>query len=311
MGRLTRVTRAGVLGWVLACSAGGATMAAQQGALASAARASSKFNGFVWTIERDGQTGWLMGSLHPLTPDAYPLPPSMEAAFQSAQVLVQEADPDELKTPESAAELMRRAFYPAGDTLEAHVSAATYRTIVDRATKVGLPLEMLPRMRPWMVAVTLAAVEMQRSGFDPALGLDKHFRDRALGLGMPVQLLEKALDQISMLESLGPTLQDALVVETLEGASTEALQARALMAAWKAGDPNAIERILVDGMKDAPEVHRVLFVERNNRWVPKIEACLVKARCLVVVGAGHLVGQDGLIELLRRRGYRVEQAVSR
>lgn len=308
MRRLTSMMRAGVWGWVLACSVGGATLAAQQGTLASAARPAAK--GFVWTVERDGQAGWLMGSLHLLTPDAYPLPPSMEAAFQSAQVLVEEADPDELKAPEAAAELMRRALYPSGETLEAHVSAATYRTIIDRATRSGLPVQMVQQMRPWMVAVTLAAVEMQQSGFDPGLGIDKHFRDRAVVLGMPVQLLEKALEQVAMLESLGPTLQDALVVETLQGASTEATQAHALMASWKAGDAKGIERILVDGMKDAPEVHRVLFVERNTRWVPKIEACLVKARCLVVVGAGHLVGQDGLIEMLRRRGYRVEQKLS-
>ncbi len=305
MKELTRVARAGVLGWVLACIVGSATLAAQQGTLASAAPTAS--NGFVWSIGRDNQRGWLVGSLHLLTPDAYPLPPAMESAFQSAQVLVEEADPDELKTPEGAAELLRRALYPSGQTLEGHVSAETYRTIVERATQAGLPLPMVQQMRPWMVAVTLAAVDMQRSGFDPSLGLDKHFRDRAFGLGMPVQLLEKALEQISMLESLGPTLQDALVRETLEGASTEAQQARALMAAWKAGDAASIERILVDGMKDAPEVHRVLFVERNTRWVPKIEACLAKARCLVVVGAGHLVGKDGLVEMFRRRGFRVEQ----
>lgn len=305
MKRLTRVTLVGVLGWVLTCSVGGTTLVAQQGTLASAARPAS--HGFIWSLERDGQKGWLLGSLHLLTPDAYPLPSSMESALQSAQVLVEEADPDELKAPEAAAELLRRALYPSGQTLEAHVSAATYRTIIDRATAAGLPVQMVQQMRPWMVAVTLAAVEMQRSGFDPALGIDKHFRDRASVLGMPVQMLETALEQISMLESLGPTLQDALVLETLEGASTEALQAHALMRAWKAGDAAGIERILVDGMKDAPEVHRVLFVERNNRWVPKIEACLVKARCLIVVGAGHLVGRDGLVEMFRRRGYRVEQ----
>ena len=293
---------------VLAVGSWGLAVQAQAPArttTASVARPASQ--GFIWSVERDGQTGWLLGSLHLVTPDAYPLPASMESALQAAQVLMEEADPDELKAPEAAAELLRRAFYPSGQTLEAHVSSATYRTIIDRATKAGLPVQMVQQMRPWMVAVTLATVEMQRSGFDPALGIDKHFRDRASVLGMPVQMLETALEQISMLESLGPTLQDALVLETLEGASTEALQARALMGAWKAGDASGIERILVDGMKDAPEVHRVLFVERNTRWVPKIEACLVKARCLVVVGAGHLVGQDGLVEMLRRRGYRVVQ----
>jgi len=158
-----------------------------------------------------------------------------------------------------------------------------------------------------MVAVTLAALEMQKSGFDPALGLDRHFRDRARTASKPVRTVETAMEQIGMLESLGPALQDALVVEALRGASSEVNQARALFTAWKAGDGPSLEKILVEGTKTSPEIYKVLFVERNRRWVPKIEACLDGARCMIVVGAGHLVGADGLISLLRARGYTVEQ----
>jgi uncharacterized protein len=277
----------------------------QPASLASAVRPASK--GFVWTIERQGQSGWLVGSLHLLTPDAYPLPPFLERAFLSAQVLVEEADPDELKAPGVAADLVRRAFYPAGQSLEQQVSAETYRTIIERAAKAGLPAETVQRMRPWMLAITLAAVEMQSAGFDPALGLDRHFRDRAIALGTPVQTLEAALDQISMLESLGGGLQESLVVETLRGTDAEIAQIRTLMAAWKSGDAASLEKILLDGTKEAPAIYQALFVDRNKRWVPKIEACLAKARCMVVVGAGHMVGADGLIDLLTKRGYQVSQ----
>ena len=277
----------------------------QQASLASAVRPATK--GFVWTIERQGQTGWLVGSLHLMTPDAYPLPPFLESAFLAAQVLVEEADPDELKTPEGAAELVRRAFYPPGQSLEKHLSADTYRTILERAAKVGLPAEAVQRMRPWMIAITLAAVEMQSAGFDPALGLDRHFRDRAIAMGKPVETLEASLEQVSMLESLGAQLQESLVVETLQGTETEISQIRTLMAAWKRGDAPTLEKILLDGTKEAPAIYQALFVDRNKRWVPKIEACLAKARCMVVVGAGHMVGADGLIDLLTKRGYRVSQ----
>jgi uncharacterized protein YbaP (TraB family) len=115
------------------------------------------------------------------------------------------------------------------------------------------------------------------------------------------------MEQIGMLESLGPALQDALVVEALRGASSEVNQAQALFAAWKAGDGPSLEKFLVEETKASPEVYKVLFVERNRRWIPKIEACLDGARCMIVVGAGHLVGADGLIALLRGRGYSVEQ----
>jgi hypothetical protein len=263
--------------------------------------------GFVWTIERGETRGWLMGSVHMLTAEAYPLPPAMERAFADAQVLVEEADPEELRTPAAATELARRAFLPAGQTLEGTVSGETFRTISERAAKLGLPAQAVARMRPWMAAVTLAALEIQQGGFDPALGVDKHFRDKAAASGKPVQNLETAMEQVAMLEALGPSLQDALVRETLGQSQTALTETRALTAAWQAGDAARLEALLVDGMKDSPEIYKALLLDRNARWVPKIEACLATGRCLVVVGAAHLVGGGGLIDVLRQRGYRVEQ----
>lgn len=284
---------------------GGATALRAQGGAVPVPAASSK--GFIWTIQKAGRTGWLVGSLHLLPPDAYPLPASMEAAFKAAEVLVEEADPDELSAPATAAEVVKRAFYPPGQTLEGHVSAATFRTLSDRAAQAGVPAQVLQQMRPWMVAVTLAGLEMQKSGFDPALGLDRHFRERARQTSKPLRTVETALEQIGMLESLGPALQDALVVETLRGASSEIDQARALFTAWRNGDASTMEKILVEGTRASPDIYKVLFVERNRRWMPTIEACLDASRCMIVVGAGHLVGADGLIALLRARGYTVEQ----
>ena len=283
----------------------GAVPVSAQARGAGAARPDGR--GLIWTVERDGKTSWLVGSLHLLPPEAYPLPAAVEAAFQSAETLIEEADPDELKTPEAAGELLKRAFFPPGQTLQASVAASTFKVIVERTAKAGLPIDAVQRMRPWMVAVTLAALEMQSAGFDPALGIDRHFRDRAVAMKKPVQTLEAALDQIAMLESLGPALQDALVLESLQGASTEVSQVRTRMAAWLAGDASVIERLLVDTARDSPAIHQALFVDRNKRWVPKIEACLAVGGCMVVVGAGHLVGTDGLVDLLSRRGYRLIQ----
>lgn len=295
------------LAWLALAWAIGASPALAQlgGSLASAVRPATR--GFVWTIERDGQSGWLVGSLHMMTPDAYPLPPYLESAFMSAEVVIEEADPDELKTPEAAADIMRRAFYPEGDSLQKHVSADTYRVVAERAARVGMPAQVVQRMRPWMLAVSLATVEMQSAGFDPVLGLDRHFRDRALGLGKPVRTLEAALEQIAMLEGLGGAMQEALVLESLRGTATEITQIRQLMAAWKAGDAATLEQVLVNGTRESPQIYQALFVDRNKRWVPKIEDCLARSRCMIVVGAGHMVGTDGLLDLLTRRGYRVTQ----
>jgi uncharacterized protein YbaP (TraB family) len=231
----------------------------------------------------------------------------MDQAFASADVLVEEADPAELQKPAAAMQLMARAMNPPGVTLQSQVSKTTYDAIAARAARAGVPVERLQAFKPWMVALTLVGLEMQKGGFDPALGLDRHFLDRAPSAGKSVRTLETALEQIDVLERLSPQLQDALVSATLDGAETELTQIRRIAAAWKAGEPAPIEQLLLSEMKATPEVYETLLLARNRRWVPQIEDCLATHRCFVVVGAAHLVGTDGLVALLRARGFTVEQ----
>ena len=264
--------------------------------------------GLIWTVERDGRIGWLVGSLHLLTADAYPLPPALDAAFARADVLVEEANPEELKTPAVAMQLLAKAMYPPGTTLQSQVSKDTFEKIARRAERVGLPIERLQGFKPWMVALTLVGLELQRGGFDPALGLDQHFLNRAPAAGKTVRTLETALEQIDFLESLSPQLQDGLVAATLDSAETELAQVQMIAAAWKSGDPAPIERLLLTDMKGADaKVYDTLLVGRNRRWMPKLEECFAEKRCFVVVGAAHLVGPDGLVAMFRSRGYTVTQ----
>jgi uncharacterized protein YbaP (TraB family) len=281
---------------------GGVRLHAQQGPAPAAGS-----QGLFWTVEKDGRTSWLVGSLHLLTADAYPLPASMLAAFAQADTLVEEADPDELTSPDVASQLMAKAFYPPGRSLQTELSAGAYRRVVDKASKAGLPAVALDRMKPWMIAITLAALELQRGGFDPALGIDKHFLDRARTAGKRTRTFEAALDQIGFLEALSPQMQEALVGETLDGTETELSQMRRIAAAWKAGDAAVVEQLLVDTMKDSPGIYQALVVDRNRRWMPALTGCFATARCFVVVGAAHLVGPDGLVAMLTAQGYRVRQ----
>ena len=264
--------------------------------------------GLIWAVERDGRIGWLVGSLHLLTADAYPLPPALDAAFARSEVLVEEANPEELKSPAAAMQLLAKAMYPPGTTLQSQVSKDTFEKIAKRAEKAGLPIERLQQFKPWMVALTLVGLELQRGGFDASLGLDQHFLNRAPAAGKTVRTLESAMEQIDFLESLSPQLQDGLVAATLDGAETELAQVQKIAAAWKAGDPAPIERLLLSDLQgfDA-KVYDTLLVTRNQRWLPKLEECFAVQRCFVVVGAAHLVGPDGLVTMLRARGYSVTQ----
>ena len=249
-----------------------------------------------------------MGSLHLLTADAYPLPPALDTAFAAADVLVEEANPEELKTPAAAMQLVAKAMYPPGTTLQSQVSKETFDKIAKRAEKIGLPIDRLQAFKPWMVALTLVGLELQKGGFDPGLGLDQHFLNRAPGAGKQVRTLETAMQQIDFLESLSPQLQEGLVAASLEGADTELAQVQRIAAAWKAGDTAPIERLLLTDMKNVDAaVYETLLVGRNRRWVPQIEDCLSQKRCFVVVGAAHLVGPDSVVALLKAKGYTVTQ----
>jgi uncharacterized protein len=264
--------------------------------------------GLIWSVERNGRTSWLVGSLHLLTADAYPLPAALDAAFARANVLVEEADPEELKSPAAAMQLLAKAMYPEGTTLQSQVSKETFEKIRQRAAKVGVPVERLQSFKPWMVALTIVGLELQRGGFDPSLGLDQHFLGRAPAAGKTVRTLESALDQINFLESLSPQLQEGLVSASLDGAETELSQMQRIAAAWKAGDTAPIERLLLSDMQGLdPKVYDTLLVGRNRRWMPALEECFATQRCFVVVGAAHLVGPDGLVSMLRAKGYTVNQ----
>jgi len=158
-----------------------------------------------------------------------------------------------------------------------------------------------------MAATTLQAMELQRGGFDPALGLDAHFQERARQRGTRFETLETALEQIQMLESLGDEFEDALITQTLEDARTAVEDTSRLAAAWKSGDAATVERLVLDSMRATPAVYTTLIRDRNRAWLPRIRACVDSRRCFIVVGAGHLIGADGVVRALQQAGYTVTQ----
>jgi uncharacterized protein YbaP (TraB family) len=263
--------------------------------------------GLIWKVEREGRIGWLVGSLHLLTADFYPLPAAMGEAFASADTLVEEIDLDEAANPAFAATVLAKAFYPAGMTLSTQLTPDTYKLLTAWLAKTGLGIDTFQPMKPWMVALTLQTLALQRAGFDPAFGIDKHYDEAATKAGKQFLALETAAEQIALLDGLSPRTQDLMLRETVESTDAELTEVKAIMSAWRSGDASAVERLALTSLKDAPEIYQLLLADRNHRWMPKIEGCLEKRRCFVVVGAAHLVGPDGLVTLLRQRGYKVEQ----
>jgi uncharacterized protein YbaP (TraB family) len=274
---------------------------------APAAGAQRADRGLFWQFEREGRTGWLVGSLHLLTRDFYPLPAAMTDAFTLADVLVEEIDMAEASSPAFAATILSKAMYPTGTTLASQISPETYKALSAWVGTVGIPMSAMEQLKPWMVSLTLQTIALQKMGLDPEFGIDKHFSDAAGKAGKPLLALETAAEQIDFLDRLSPRTQDLMLRESMESIEKELAEIKALVNAWRTGNVSAVERVALESLKDAPEVYQSLLADRNRRWMPAIEKCVQTRRCFIVVGAAHLVGPDGLVALLKRQGYRVEQ----
>jgi uncharacterized protein len=263
---------------------------------------------FAWKVTGKGGVVYLVGSVHLLSQDFYPLNPALDAAYKDADLLVEEVDLAEMLNPTAQFGLLQRAMLPSSTPLEKVISPATYALVSKRAGDLGVPVEPFKMLKPWMVALMLVQAEWQKAGFDPELGLDKHFYDQAKTDGKATQGLETVDYQISRLDDMPMDQQERLLSESLKDADAERANMSKLVEAWRAGDGAGVERIVLSELKAEPALYQRLLVERNRNWMPKIEALFSRPKhALVIVGAAHLVGPDGLLAMLKAKGYTVEQ----
>lgn len=264
---------------------------------------------FMWKVEGPGGgVAYMLGSLHVLTPEWYPLNATINKAFGESKVLVEEIDIAEASDPAQMMSALAKAMLSDGRTLDKIVAPDVYAETKKRAEKAGIPMLVVDRMKPWLVAITLMAPTLQAAGFKPELGVDRHFYDRAVSSNMKRQALETLQYQLDRFDELSLPLQEALLKSTLTDLDTEVGNVKEMAQAWAFGNVGAIEKLTLASLKEAPELYKRLLVERNNNWMPQVEGCIKeKAGCFIVVGAAHLVGPDGLPNLLEKKGYKVTQ----
>ena len=263
----------------------------------------------MWKVEGpDGSSAYLLGSLHVLAAEFYPLSAAINKAFAESKTLVEEIDIEETSDPTVMMAALSKAMLTDGRTLDQVVAPDVYAEVKKRAEKSGLPMAAIQRMKPWLVAISLMAPTLQAAGFKAELGIDRHFFDRAKDSGMKRQALETMVYQLDRFDSLSPSLQEALLKTTMEDLDREVDGVKELAEAWMFGNVAAMEKMMLTMRKDAPELYQLLLVERNQNWIPHVEKCLTdKAGCFIVVGAAHLVGADGLPTLLAKKGLKVTQ----
>lgn len=263
---------------------------------------------FLWSIKTDKATIYLLGSLHLLKADSYPLDMNIEAAYKECQRIVFEADIDGAKDPEFQSELLALGFYTEGETLQQNISEETYSLLEKRATAIGITMAQLNPLKPWLCASAISELEFMKMGFNPQYGVDVYFFDKAKKDGKKTLFLETLDFQMKLFAELTSKEGDALLRQTLKDLEVIETMLPDIVGAWENGDAARLGSIMTMSFEDLPEIYDRFVAQRNKAWVNTIEHLVAEGGIsLVVVGAGHLVGPDNLLQLLRKRGYTMEQ----
>jgi uncharacterized protein YbaP (TraB family) len=264
---------------------------------------------FLWKVQSEASTVYILGSIHFLKKEDYPLGQRIERSFEQSDFLVVEAniqDPAKMNLQS----IMEKAFYPPEEKIEEHISQETYELLKGEADRLGVPLQFFQKQRPWFLSMALTAMELMKLGYDPSYGVDNYFLSKARGMKKILEL-ESLDEQFQLLSNLSDQDQDLLLALSLKDIQNTAREINKLVQAWKAGQPNGVAPIMMESLKQEPKlasIYEKLLDERNGRMTSKIEGYLKgKGTYFVIVGAGHLVGEKGIIGMLGKKGFRVDQ----
>ena len=262
----------------------------------------------VWKVQGEKCAVHLLGSVHVLKAEHYPLPAAFENAFSNASLIYFETDIGAMLKPETQSKLAMRAALPEGQTLKDSLSEQTYGGLSQHLKASGIATAAVDRFKPGFVVMTLAMIELRKQGFNPESGMDLHYFKRAEPERKTVRGLEPLDFQINLICDLRREEGEALMKSTLVDLQHARDKFGALITAWQTGDSASMEKLLNQAQKEDPAIMKKFLTDRNRQWVPQIEA-LVRGtnNAVVIVGAGHLVGQEGIVELLRQKGCKITQ----
>ncbi|MBW2488483.1 MAG: TraB/GumN family protein [Deltaproteobacteria bacterium] len=262
----------------------------------------------LWSIQTQSNKIYLLGSIHVLKPETYPLDPAIEKAYASSERIIFETDIAAMQDPVMQAKMLEMGMYPAGQNLFENIAGDTRKQLEKKMSALGLPLEAFSQFKPWFVALTLTTLELQRLGYNPQYGIDVYFFGKAQSGGKEIGYLEPPEYQIDLLGNMADKDQNDFLKQTLADLELIGELAGDLVDSWKSGNADKLHELLHKSFKDYPDLNDRLLIQRNLKWVTEVEQAMRQNKnVLFVVGAGHLVGPESVVELLRKNGYKVKQ----
>ena len=262
----------------------------------------------VWAVRGAHNTVYLAGSIHMLPADDAALPPGFARSYADSARLVMELDLGKFDPMEGMTWMMDHGALPAGTNLRAVLGEQRYGRVSAAALGLGLPMAALDSLAPWVVGIEITDLAYEHEGYDPEQGVEEQLVRRAEKDGKSTAGLETLPEELSSLTELSSADQIRMLDQTVDDLKDIKSEMSEVTTAWRHGDAARLAALLSSEYNTFPALYKPLVSDRNQRWLPQVEALLKASdNSLVVVGALHLVGPGGLLELLRRKGYSITQ----
>ncbi|MBB3130313.1 hypothetical protein FHS19_005018 [Paenibacillus rhizosphaerae] len=263
--------------------------------------------GFMWEVKSNGNTVYLVGSMHIADDSFYPLRSEFEQAFAEADYLGVEIDLSKAADEEQQNMIMKLGMYQDGTTLKDHVSKETYAKVRDILEQNGMKPDALDAFKPWVVETTISSLKSVMAGYEATEGIDLYFIQKALDRKIPIVELESYESQLSMFDQFSKELQEKNLNAALDNFDVLDDSVDQMADMWKKGDEKALLE-LTNSMAGDAEYNKAMLIDRNIGMADKIDGYLKsdkKAEYFIVVGAAHYLGEHGVIKLLEDKGYTV------
>lgn len=262
----------------------------------------------VWKVTRGTSTLYLGGTCHVLRNQDLPLPAEFDQAFAASSAVYFETEIGRLQSPETQQRILAEGMFLDGRSLDQVLTPAAWKAAKAYGAKAGLPVEQMSMMKPWLLTLMMAVLELQKLGVTME-GVDLRYYKMANEAGKKTGGLEPFERHLAFLTNLGAGHESEMVAKSIEDLGELPAMINQLLTAWKTGDLAKIEELMLREMRAKyPAIYRELVVSRNNAWLPEIEALAKTPEVeFILAGAAHMAGKDGLIAKLRAKGFTITQ----
>lgn len=262
----------------------------------------------IWLVEQGASKAYFLGSIHLLPDEVKWYGGFLKNVVESADEVVFEVHMTPERQRRAQQLTIENGMLEQGDSLRNYLSEEEIEFIMAQAKAMGIPPASILNFKPWFASVALSVSAIIREGWNPESGVDKYIEKVVAERNVKISALETLEEQMATLYDHPLETQAEMLRDTLDQLKEIEQVTLEMIDSWTSGDETLMIDALITPMKQQRDVYKKLVIQRNNNWIPVIEGLLKKDQVtLVVAGAAHFVGDDGVVKLLNDAGYVVKK----